>query len=95
MKAILSPFGDQSGPETSIGSFVNWWGSPPSIGISQTCDDPPRLETNAMVLPSGLHRGWLLVPGAVVSRFGSPPDAGTSQRLLLVLSVERSISETT
>ena len=95
MKAILSPLGDQSGPETSIGSLVNWRGSPPSIGRSQTCDEPPRLETNAIVLPSGLQRGWLLVPGAVVSRFGSPPEAGTSQRLLFVLSVERSISETT
>ena len=76
MKAILSPLGDQIGPETSIGSFVSWRGSPPSIGRSQTCDEPPRLETKAIVLPSGLQRGWLLVPGAVVSRFGSPPADG-------------------
>jgi len=34
--AILSPLGDQSGPSTSIGSFVSWRASPPSIGSSQT-----------------------------------------------------------
>ncbi len=95
MKAICFPVGDQTGPETSIGSFVSWRASPPSTGKSHTCDEPPRLETKAMVLPSGLQRGWLLVPGAVVNRFGSPPAVGMIQRLLLVLSVARSSSETT
>src|SRR4051795_2077054 len=87
VKATLSPLGDQIGPETSIGSFVSGRASPPSTGSSQICADPPRLETKAMVLPSGLQRGWLFVPGAVVSRFGSPPAEGIDQRLLLVLSV--------
>src|SRR3954449_8426493 len=95
VKATLSPRGDQIGPETSIGSFVSGRASPPSTGSSQTCDDPPRLETKARVFPSGLQRGWLLVPGAEVNRFGTPPDVGMIQRLLLVLSVARSSSETT
>ena len=92
---LVSLAATRSGPETSIGSLVSCRASPPSIGRSQTWDEPPRLETKAIVLPSGLQRGWLLVPGAVVSRFGSPPAAGTSQRLLFVLSVARSSSETT
>ena len=65
------------------------------MGKSQTWVEPPRLETNATVLPSGLQRGWLLVPGAVVSRFGSPPAVGTNQSVLSVLSVVRSSSDTT
>ena len=68
------------GPETSIGSFVSGRASPPSIGKSQTCDGPPRLETKAIALPSGRHRGWLSVPSEVVRHFGSPPAAGPDRR---------------
>ena len=59
-----------------MGSLVNCRGSPPSIGKQPDLGGAPRLETNAMDLPSGLQRGWLLVPGAVVSCFGSPPARG-------------------
>ena len=76
-KAILSPCGDQIGPgdvDRQLGELAGF--AAVDSGSSQTCDDPPRLETKAMVLPSGLQRGWLFVPGAVVSRFGSPPAVG-------------------
>ncbi len=78
-----------------MGSFVNCRASPPATGKSQTCDDPPRLERNAIVLPSGLQRGCSFVPGAVVSCLGSPPAAGTIHSALFVLSVARSSWETT
>ena len=70
---MVSPVGDQIGPETSMGSLVKGRASPPSTGKSQTWLDPLRVEMKAMVLPSGLQRGWLSVPVEVVSRFGSPP----------------------
>ena len=43
------------------------YGSPPSIGRSHIWAEPPRCETKAINLPSWLHRGWLLVPAAVVT----------------------------
>ena len=79
MKAIWSPVGDQIGPETSIGSLVSWRASPPSIGKSQTWAEPLRLDIKAIVLPSGLQRGWLSAPGAVVNRLGSPPETGPAR----------------
>src|SRR5437667_108637 len=81
-KAIRSPFGDQIGPETSMGNLVSWRASPPSMGSSQTWAEPPRLEVKAIVFPSGLHRGWSSLAAEVVNRFGSTPSPSveTSQR---------------
>ena len=95
-KAILSPRGDQIGPETSIGSFVSCRASPPSSGSSQTCDDPPRLEANAIDLAVGAPARVVVRTRARWSAASvSPPEVDTSHRLLFVLSVARSSSETT
>ncbi len=53
--------------------------SPPSISISQICEDPPRSEIYAIRLESGDQRArWLASPSCVSWR-GAPPASGAIQ----------------
>ena len=55
------------------------------MSIVHTWDEPPRSETNAIVLPSGDQRGAVSEARALVSRRGSPPSIGTIQRFVKFL----------
>src|SRR3989442_7780128 len=78
--ASRDPSGDHCTLSTSTGKSVTCRASPPAVSIVHTWDEPPRSETNAIVLPSGDQRGAVSEARALVSRRGSPPSIGTIQR---------------
>src|SRR5262245_47916302 len=81
VNAISRPSGDHARLAGPSARLVRRALSPLSIQRTQSCGDPPSLETNARRPPSGDQRGEPSLRAPVVRARCSPPALGTSHRL--------------
>src|SRR5262245_57428119 len=81
VNAISRPSGDHARLAGPSARLVRRALSPLSIQRTQSCADPPSLETNARRPPSGDQRGEPSLRAPVVRARCSPPALGTSHRL--------------
>ena len=74
--------GNHFGAITPVGTLVTRRASPPLTAMTYSCAclSSPRLDTNAISSPSGLHAGVASLPASLVSCRALPGLVGTSHR---------------
>src|SRR5262249_33277052 len=89
-KAICVPSRDQVPFEAPVLRVVSCRASPPLMPRTQSWLSPERVDSNRMLLPSGLQRGWRSALVELVScRGGALPSVAASQRFVVILFCSR------